>query len=73
MATKSRPSFDPKSFLAVVGEGRGIGEYRKDQIVRSHARGHLSPGMSTRCQYKTRDGVVTPLRTCGSAGGSPRG
>jgi CRP/FNR family transcriptional regulator, cyclic AMP receptor protein len=33
MATKSRPSFDPKSFLAVVGEGRGIGEYRKDQIV----------------------------------------
>src|SRR6476620_9495306 len=26
-------SFDPKSFLAVVGEGRGIGEYRKDQIV----------------------------------------
>ena len=33
MATKSRPSFDPKSFLAVVDEGRGIGEYRKDQIV----------------------------------------
>jgi divalent metal cation (Fe/Co/Zn/Cd) transporter len=28
MATKSRPSFDPKSFLAVVREGRGIGEYR---------------------------------------------
>src|ERR1700730_13111527 len=35
MATKSRPSFDPKSFLAVVGEGRSIGEYRKDQIVMS--------------------------------------
>jgi CRP/FNR family cyclic AMP-dependent transcriptional regulator len=33
MATKSRLSFDPKSFLAVVGEGRGIGEYRKGQIV----------------------------------------
>ena len=33
MALKCRPSFDPKSFLAVVGEGRGIGEYRKDQIV----------------------------------------
>ena len=33
MATKSRPSFDPKSFLTVVGDGRGIGEYRKDQIV----------------------------------------
>jgi CRP/FNR family transcriptional regulator, cyclic AMP receptor protein len=33
MATQSRPSFDPKSFLAMVGEGRSIGEYRKDQIV----------------------------------------
>ena len=33
MATKSRPSFDPKSFLAMVGEGRSIGEYRKDEIV----------------------------------------
>jgi len=33
MATKSRPSFDPKSFLAMVGEGRSIGEYHKDQIV----------------------------------------
>ena len=33
MATKSRPSFDPKSFLAVVGEGRGILAYRKDEIV----------------------------------------
>src|SRR6202040_257865 len=29
----SGPSFDPKSFLAMVGEGRSIGEYRKDQIV----------------------------------------
>ncbi len=28
-----RPSFDPKSFLAKVGEGRIIGEYREDQIV----------------------------------------
>jgi len=33
MATKSRPSFDPKSFLALVGEGRSIGEYHNDQIV----------------------------------------
>ena len=33
MALKCRPSFDPKSFLAVVGEGRSIGEYGKDQIV----------------------------------------
>jgi len=33
MALKRRPALDPKSFLAVVGEGRSIGEYRKDQIV----------------------------------------
>ncbi len=33
MATKRRPSFDPKSFLAKVGEGRSIGRYRKDEIV----------------------------------------
>ena len=33
MAIKRRPSFDPKSFLAKVGEGRSIGGYRKDQIV----------------------------------------
>jgi CRP/FNR family transcriptional regulator, cyclic AMP receptor protein len=35
MPTKRRSSFDPKSFLAMVGEGRSIGEYRKDQIVMS--------------------------------------
>ena len=33
MATKRQPPFDPKSFLAKVGEGRSIGEYRKDAIV----------------------------------------
>jgi CRP/FNR family transcriptional regulator, cyclic AMP receptor protein len=33
MAIKLRPSFDPKSFLAKVGEGRSIDRYRKDQIV----------------------------------------
>ena len=33
MAIKRRPSFNPKSFLAKVGEGRSIGTYRKDQIV----------------------------------------
>jgi CRP/FNR family transcriptional regulator, cyclic AMP receptor protein len=35
VAINSRPSFNPKSFLAVVGEGRSIGEYRKDEIVMS--------------------------------------
>ncbi len=33
MALKPRPPFDPKSFLAVVGEGRSIGGYHKDEIV----------------------------------------
>jgi CRP/FNR family transcriptional regulator, cyclic AMP receptor protein len=33
MATKRRPSFNPKTFLAKVGEGRRIDRYRKDQIV----------------------------------------
>jgi CRP/FNR family transcriptional regulator, cyclic AMP receptor protein len=33
MATKRKPRFDPKSFLAKVGEGRSISKYRKDQVV----------------------------------------
>jgi CRP/FNR family transcriptional regulator, cyclic AMP receptor protein len=33
MALKPQPLFDPRSFLAKVGEGRSIGEYHKDQIV----------------------------------------
>jgi CRP/FNR family transcriptional regulator, cyclic AMP receptor protein len=33
LATKSKPSFDPKSFLAMVGEGRGVGTYRKGQLI----------------------------------------
>jgi CRP/FNR family transcriptional regulator, cyclic AMP receptor protein len=33
MATKNQPSFDPKLFLAKVGEGRSIWEYRAEQIV----------------------------------------
>ena len=37
MAIKRLPSFNPKSFLAKVGEGRSIDTYRKDQIVFSQA------------------------------------
>ena len=33
MAVKRRLPFDPKSFLAMVGEGRSISKYRKDQVV----------------------------------------
>src|SRR2546430_6141263 len=30
---RSKASFDPKEFLAKVGEGKTISKYRKDQIV----------------------------------------
>jgi CRP/FNR family transcriptional regulator, cyclic AMP receptor protein len=33
MPTKRRSAFDPKAFLAKVGEGRSIDRYRMDQIV----------------------------------------
>ena len=33
MVIEYAPPFDPKSFLARVGEGRTIGQYRKNQIV----------------------------------------
>jgi len=33
VATKRRQSFNPKAFLAQVGEGRSIAKYGKDQIV----------------------------------------
>ena len=39
MALKRRPPFNPKSFLAMVGEGRRIGEYRKDEILTGRPRG----------------------------------
>ena len=33
MAIKRRPSFNAKSFLAKVGDGRSVAKYAKDQIV----------------------------------------
>jgi CRP/FNR family transcriptional regulator, cyclic AMP receptor protein len=33
MASRQNMSFDPKSFLAKVGEGRSISKYGKDQVV----------------------------------------
>jgi CRP/FNR family cyclic AMP-dependent transcriptional regulator len=33
VAIKRKASFNPKSFLAKVGEGRSIGAYRSNQIV----------------------------------------
>ena len=33
MASELNPSFDPKSFLAKIGEGRTLSEYRKDRTI----------------------------------------
>ena len=33
MTPKAKPLFDPKVFLAKIGEGRTIAEYQKDQMV----------------------------------------
>ena len=33
MRKRVKASFDPKKFLAKVGEGKTISQYRKDQIV----------------------------------------
>jgi len=33
MSSKQRQLFNPKSFLAKIGEGRSIASYRKDQTV----------------------------------------
>jgi hypothetical protein len=51
MALKRWPSFDPKSFLAVVGEGRSIGRYRKDQIVPSR-HGQRPAGVAACADYE---------------------
>src|SRR5260370_31145516 len=38
MRKKVKASFDPKTFLAKVGEGKTISNYRKDQIVFSQGQ-----------------------------------
>jgi CRP/FNR family transcriptional regulator, cyclic AMP receptor protein len=40
MATKPQASFDPRTFLAKIGNGHGVDKYRKDQIV--FAQGDLA-------------------------------
>jgi CRP/FNR family transcriptional regulator, cyclic AMP receptor protein len=35
MAIKRRPSFNPKSFLTTVDNGRSIGRYRKNEVIYS--------------------------------------
>jgi CRP/FNR family transcriptional regulator, cyclic AMP receptor protein len=33
MASKRRPSFDSRAFLAKIGNGHGIGQYRRGQVI----------------------------------------
>ena len=33
MAAKQQPSFDPKAFLAKIGDGHDVNKYRKNQII----------------------------------------
>ena len=49
MTISRRASFNPKSFLAKVGEGRSIGTYCKDQIVFSQGehRGSLKQHLNS--------------------------
>ena len=70
MAIKRRPSFDPKSFLANVGEGRSIDRYRKDQIVFSQgdpadAVFYIQKGKAkvTVVSEQGKEAVVAILRT----------
>jgi hypothetical protein len=48
MAIKRKASFDPKSFLAMVGEGRSIGKYGKDWVVYSQERMRFSTSRKAR-------------------------
>jgi CRP/FNR family transcriptional regulator, cyclic AMP receptor protein len=51
MAIRPRPSFDPKTFLAIIGDGRSIGKYGKDQIV-------FSQGDSANAVFYIQSGKV---------------
>ena len=57
MAIRRRPPFNPKSFLAKVGEGRSIGKYRKDQNVFS--QGDLADAVFYIQRGKVRVTVVS--------------
>jgi CRP/FNR family cyclic AMP-dependent transcriptional regulator len=57
MATKRKLPFDPKSFLAKVGEGRTISKYRKDQVVFS--QGELAEAVFYIQKGKVKIAVVS--------------
>jgi len=62
LASKQSPSFDPKAFLAKIGEGRSIGKYRKDRIVFSQGDSadavfYIQQGkVKVTCYFRARQG-----------------
>ena len=65
MRKKAKASFDPKIFLAKVGEGKTISKYRKDQIVFS--QGEAADAVFYIQQGKVKLTVVSQARQ-GSGG-----
>jgi len=65
MAIKRKAPFDPKSFLAKMGEGRSIGKYNKDQVV-------FSQGGSCRCCFLYSERQGEGHRRFGARQGSRR-
>jgi CRP-like cAMP-binding protein len=57
MRKKIKASFDPKKFLAKVGEGKTVSSYRKDQIVFS--QGDLADAVFYIQQGKVKLTVVS--------------
>ena len=45
MVIEQGPSFDPKSFLAKVGEGRSISKYHKDRTMQERFREEGAAGL----------------------------
>jgi CRP/FNR family cyclic AMP-dependent transcriptional regulator len=57
MTPKSKPLFDPRIFLAKVGEGRTIAEYSKDQMV-------FSQGDSANAVFYIQKGKIKLTVVC---------
>ena len=57
MRKKAKAAFDPKKFLAKVGEGKTVSSYRKDQIVFS--QGDLADAVFYIQQGKVKLTVVS--------------
>jgi CRP/FNR family transcriptional regulator, cyclic AMP receptor protein len=58
---RTKASFDPKVFLATVGEGKTISKYRKDQIVFS--QGQVADALFYIQQADRQDGTSTGYAT----------